>query len=467
MPRGPYVYGTTQDNPSAGTVAWPVPGASGSNARNVVTRGGGTGVTVYTNVFDTSGDGLSSVNLYYYVDASRALTRAPDVATQYPNFSPPYATAIAMEKVAGNQYRTPTKIPINDNKNVWYFIVAVDDHGNFDREPEIDSGAFQYFQQPEDTCLTTPNPPATLGVGLGLDRRALVGSAHDERHPLRGGLHRPGRLQGLPRQRVGLDAHRCDGIFGSGDRRTTPTAARPQMESYTYRYYVSAYDACTPHRERERGLERLHRVGRERLRQHAVPAGDRRLRRCDLPGRVQLVLDGADDERAALGRPAHRPRRLPRSGARAGLRPLRPDRGPSRPPRSAFYTDTGITDIRSFPYSYFCTAYDSCTPRRRTRAYRSNIYTEPLVFNPCDETPNAPTLSGSAAADAVSLTWAPPTHNTNGEIFQDPGGYDIWRRQDGGAWAEDPDGRGRRRSTTPTRASPGTSAPRNTATRSP
>ena len=62
---------------------------------------------------------------------------------------------------------TAAKIPASDGKNVWYFIVAVDSHGNFDREPEIGSGAFQYYQQPADACLTTPRAPVLTGTASG------------------------------------------------------------------------------------------------------------------------------------------------------------------------------------------------------------------------------------------------------------------------------------------------------------
>ncbi len=58
VPLGPYVYGTSQDQPSAGTRSWPVPGDTG-NDLNIVTANGGTGVTVYTNVYDSSGAGIT------------------------------------------------------------------------------------------------------------------------------------------------------------------------------------------------------------------------------------------------------------------------------------------------------------------------------------------------------------------------------------------------------------------------
>jgi len=57
---------------------------------------------------------------------------------------------------------------VSDGSNVWFFIVAVDTQGNFDREPEADSGAFEYYQQPSESAAprrSRPRSPAAPPAG--------------------------------------------------------------------------------------------------------------------------------------------------------------------------------------------------------------------------------------------------------------------------------------------------------------
>jgi len=163
-PPGPTVGGTTQGAPTWGTVAWPVPGAK-DNPLNAVVVPSNAWNTVTTNVHDTSGNGIASVRLYY-ASTDPEVTAAPDVSGAYPGCSP--YTMVEMSWWGGETWGAslpnwPVQPNIHNNRNVWYFIVAVDNEGNFDREPEAGQGAFQYFQEPEDPCLNTPRAPELTG----------------------------------------------------------------------------------------------------------------------------------------------------------------------------------------------------------------------------------------------------------------------------------------------------------------
>lgn len=164
VPLGPLVSGTTQDRPAVGTFAWPVPG-TGSNPMNAVIVPGGSTTIVSTYVKDNSGSGISKVYLYYYSDPfglSGTLSAAPPVTGIYDTCTP--YTRVPMTNIAGELWQgTITNSPSNDAMNVWYFIVAVDNRGNFDREPEIDQGAFQYQQLLGADCDNTPKAPVVVG----------------------------------------------------------------------------------------------------------------------------------------------------------------------------------------------------------------------------------------------------------------------------------------------------------------
>lgn len=163
VPPGPIVSRVTLSQPSAGTIAQAIPGNAASPTQpNSIIVPGTVSVDVYAEVLDTSLAGLSSVKLYYKVDNSAT---PPPVAGSYPEFSGSGYNAIDMEYVAGNEWRTPVDDPIepNEGSGVWFFVVAVDNNGDFDREPEIDRGAFEYYQQLADVCNNFPKPPSLVG----------------------------------------------------------------------------------------------------------------------------------------------------------------------------------------------------------------------------------------------------------------------------------------------------------------
>jgi len=156
VPLGPVVTGVVQDSPENPTFSWAVPGDQGVNPMNRVIVPGGIDVTVRAIVRDTILAGLTAVRLWYYIDTGAVLTGPPAIA----DFS--LASSIPMKNEAGNLWVTVNPIPASDGSNVWYYILAVDATRNFDREPEFDSGVFQYYQQQADVCSNTPDPPLDL-----------------------------------------------------------------------------------------------------------------------------------------------------------------------------------------------------------------------------------------------------------------------------------------------------------------
>jgi hypothetical protein len=109
-------------------------------------------------------ENAESVDLFYYCDPGGTLQEPPF------NQLPTLYTQLPMRRVAGSLWRlyeadpidgADHRIPACNNSSVWYYLLAKDSDGNFDREPELQAGAFQYFQQEGDPCTTWPgNMPA-------------------------------------------------------------------------------------------------------------------------------------------------------------------------------------------------------------------------------------------------------------------------------------------------------------------
>lgn len=243
VPLGPFVGGTTMSQPSAGTNALAVPGQADSPTPiDSVIVPGGVAVDVFTNVLNDAPPDLAGVVLFYHVDSSRVLAAAPAPTGAFPSFT--NYDAIPMQYVAGNQWRTPagSGIPASDGASVWFFVVAVDDHGNFDREPEIGRGAFQYYQQLPDVCNNTPNPPAVAGAATSAAVTLTITP------PV---LNTDGSSC---TDVAGYRIYRRADAGGYQLVRTQATTDNPyvftdtlgDLASRTYAYYVQAYDTCVP-----------------------------------------------------------------------------------------------------------------------------------------------------------------------------------------------------------------------------
>lgn len=237
VPLGPSISRTTQNKPVAATVSWPVPGYAGSNSVDQVIVPGSVPVMVSSFVRDYSFVGINSVKLYYYIDETASLTSAP--AYNGSNY-----IEVPMTFVSGNLWKldTANEIPAYDGSSVWFFIVAIDNDGNFDRDPEPRAGAYQYYQQEANACDNTPDAPILAGeTGIGAVYLGWQApSLNTNGSPC-------ADLAGYKLYRYNGASWTLLATLGTGT--LTYTDSPPEMETNNYSYYVSAFDTCTPPNE--------------------------------------------------------------------------------------------------------------------------------------------------------------------------------------------------------------------------
>jgi hypothetical protein len=162
---GPSVIGVGQDQPVNPTFAYDVPGDSGTNtAPNVVVNGGlkvNVSDTSLSNTFrNSSSIPISSVNLYYMATGQgTANPPAPSGPTD-PSWT---CLPMMLSSTSSNLYTlfngTDNRIPTLEGDRIWYYIVAKDADGNFDRAPDPENGYYTYDQKSFSVCDETPNPP--------------------------------------------------------------------------------------------------------------------------------------------------------------------------------------------------------------------------------------------------------------------------------------------------------------------
>jgi type II secretory pathway component PulJ len=424
VPLGPYAYGTSQDQPADGTRAWAVPGDAGGAATNTVTVGSGSTVNVFTNVFDSSGAGISAgaVKLYYAVTDAQLAAPLLDATAEYPNLSP--YTPITLAYVSGNTWRTPVAggIPSRPGKSIWYFITSIDNQGNFDRDPEIGSGAFQYYQQQANVCVTVPNAPTLTGV-TGADRVTLTwtppASNTDTSAYLDGKGYKIYRRQDgaswlyLATVNSTLTDSYVD-IIGT------------DIATSVYDYRVTAFDLCLPNAN-EGAASNVYTETAE------GPCGS-------TPNAP--VLSGTTDSvnnRIVLSWTAPTTNTsgstlIDLSGYRIWRRI---DTAPwyqlvDLPAGTTTYTDL-VWSVGLQDFSYYVTAFDSCAAPSPRYSAPSNTYTDSFTStNPCDTYPGMVGNLVVAAADptnGVRLAWTAPTNQgwPSGWPYNDPGGFYVYR----------------------------------------
>jgi hypothetical protein len=101
-------------------------------------------VNVLSTVRDDDARGIVGVQLFWATTASTE-TVPPAVGW----------TTINMVSLGGGAYVADddpavggdTRIPTQNGLRVWYYVIAVDALGNYDRNPEPDLGAFVYDQK--------------------------------------------------------------------------------------------------------------------------------------------------------------------------------------------------------------------------------------------------------------------------------------------------------------------------------
>ncbi len=136
VPLSPLVDSTVQDRPFAPTNAIITPGVIAIMANQPV--------NVLSTVRDDDGRGIVSVQLFWATTASTE-TVPPSVGWTTINMVPLGGGAYVADDdpaVGGD-----TRIPAQNGLRIWYYVIAVDALGNYDRNPERDLGAFVYDQK--------------------------------------------------------------------------------------------------------------------------------------------------------------------------------------------------------------------------------------------------------------------------------------------------------------------------------
>jgi hypothetical protein len=331
-----------------------------------------------------------------------------------------------MERVAGSQWRTPAGggIPRSDDSNVWYFIVAVDGNGNFDRLPEIDEGAYQYFQAPEDPCDTTPNAPALSGSYTSSTVDLAWTTPTTNADPA-GWEYLDGAGFEIWRQEDGGGWSLIDTV--TDPDATTYTDSPGDMGNKVYEYYVTAYDQCTDPAPNVSVASNIYTELEEdpcgTTPEGPVLTGVTGASSVDLTWTGPALNTSGTPYTDGAGFLVYRQRNLD-VATRELLATL--------PPGDSTYSDSPpLGDLVTADYYYTVIAFDSCSP---AKAGVSNVYVDQATLeNPCLTTPNPPqNLTGVADYSDVTISWTPPATNATpaGTPYIDAGGYEVWRWDD-------------------------------------
>jgi hypothetical protein len=447
VPLGPTVVGTTQNRPSIATPAWPVPGSDGANPSGSLVVPGGVSVSVSAHVYDNSNIGIKEVTLYYFVDTLSLY----DETSGPPAFDGSNYTPIQMILVAGSLYRTISNIPPSDDSTIWYFIVAEDNDGNFDRDPEIYMGAYNYYQQEGDVCNNTPAAPGNLTGTTGADSVTLSWDAPTK--------NVDGSDIGLDLQ--GYNVYRDNGLgwvklnAETVISTTYVDAGITDLATKDYSYKVTALDYCEPEpnvgpasavfSECEGAPNCLITVDRSEL----FPGDSFKvdLTVCDLsngtPAEVLYIqtCSGAGDtdpikmkeegdtgvfhiDSAFYGRDyikTYRAADYPGSAIDLDLMVDSSDTitvggisGPAAMPPTPAFSDSLCEHLSDGTLVTF-----DCEVTLVVKPY------------PCDTTPRTPTnlaiIGSNNGAKTIDLAWGAPTANTDGTALTDLQGYRIYR----------------------------------------
>jgi prepilin-type N-terminal cleavage/methylation domain-containing protein len=149
-----------------------VPGESGATRDDDLELPAATDINVFGTVVDSSSScgvsgslGFGRLTLFQVTDTVAA---AGDVPTM-PTGTPP--AEFGLQNLGGTDYAifdpatlSGTKIPSVADGVSWYFLLAVDRAGNFDRHPSPEFGDFAYHQGAFDICAVKPEPPVLHGT---------------------------------------------------------------------------------------------------------------------------------------------------------------------------------------------------------------------------------------------------------------------------------------------------------------
>lgn len=234
VPAGPSISNTVQKRTTEEFVP-------SSRTAGDLTVSSGLTVEVHTNVTDRSNVGIDSVRLYYK-ETARDVDVAPSSGYTEINMVPVVA--------GGTEYKG--SLPVLPDKRVWYYIIARDGKGNFDRNPEIQNRTYVYDQQPVDPCLVTPKPPTVLiGSADGLANTVTLSWTPPTQYtdgttivsdPLKYKVYRRAGFAGSFNP---VTSGGCSGDLATISCTDTLPVAPNDVNGIDYSYYVRAKNSCT------------------------------------------------------------------------------------------------------------------------------------------------------------------------------------------------------------------------------
>lgn len=420
VPFGPSITAAQQNKPASPTFSYAVPGATGLNtvpsgSDASIVAGSGTTVTVSASVAGNTTDevsgskiAVSSVKLYYKATA-KTTTTAPTSGF----------TLVNMTNTGGNIWSGG--IPANDGMRIWYYMVATDADGNFDRDPEIAQGAYVYDQETFNVCDVTPSAPTGLSAtssGAGPYTVSLswtapstytTGASIDGSDTIKYRIYRAGVQIGTDQAGTSYsDAGLAAGVYSYTVKAINSCASPgPNVSSASN---VAATCAGTS----SQATLTVSPTSIYRGDSYTVNIIDCLAINAGYAATVETInganpsFNGFNNTSTAPG--SYAPS-IVESGAATG----------------SFSTTIATTGdvaesgkLLTLPTDTITVTYPFASPATKTVS---------VIVDPCTNTPKAPTgLSGSASGQNLTVSWTAVTQNTDSSAITDLAGYRVYER---------------------------------------
>ncbi len=425
VPFGPSVSATQQNQPSSPTFSYAVPGSTGLNSvpngsDGSIVAGSGTTVTVSASVLSNTTDeatgskiAISTAKLYY---------KATDKTTTTPPTSG--FTEVTMTR-SGNIWSG--NIPAEDGERVWYYIVATDSDGNWDRDPEIADGAYVYDQDDFDACSVTPNPPtnltATPSGGSTINLAWSAATTYTNGANINGSDSLVYRISRTP-------------VFGAqpADQAGT-TYSNTGLAAGIYSYTVKAKNSCSSSERistdsniaascvgnTAQATLSLDKTSLYRGDSYTVTVVDCYAMRTDIPvtpptyGTSIQTVNGTDANFNGFTNTSTAPGSYNPSFNETGAAT-----GTFVKTITTTSDTTDSTKLLVLPTDTISVTYPFATPATKTIS---------VIVDPCTTTPKAPTaLTGSTSGQNITVSWTGVTQNTDNSAITDLAGYRIYEK---------------------------------------
>lgn len=429
VPPGPTVTATQQDKPSAPTFSYAVPGATGLNAvpsgsNGAIVVDASASVTVNaaaagntTNEVTGTKIPVSSVKLNY-VATAKTVTTAPSSGFSVVN----------MTNTGGNTWSGV--IPSNDGMRVWYYILATDSDGNWDRDPEKAEGAYVYDQKSFNVCDVTPNAPTALtatssgagpySIALSWTAPATYTSGASINTGIDPLLYRIFRTTGGVTSQVGTD-------------QASTSYTDPGLAAGVYSYTVKTLNSCAAPGPNVSSNSNVAASCAGASGQATISVSPTSIFRGDsytvtivdclaLNGAYASTVETINSTAGFLGHT--NTSTAPLTGSINPYNPAIPETGPATGTFTATITTTGNSadtgKLLTLPADTITVFYPFASPSSKTVS---------VVVDACTNTPKAPTgLSGSVSGSSMTLSWTAVTQNTDNSAITDLAGYRVYEK---------------------------------------